>query len=485
MAKIVILGAGISGHTAAMYAQTHKSKSDEIIVISPNSKWNWIPSNIWVGVGLMGTEDVTFPLDKIYKKMAIEFKQAKALSIHPEGNHDSQSPYVQIEFTDSSRQGQSEQVSYDFLINATGPKLNFSATEGLGPDHHSYSVCTYNHAVEANKALQESIARMKKGEQQKILVGTGHGNCTCQGAAFEYIFNVEHILNKHKVRDKAEIIWISNEYELGDFGIGGMHIKKGGYITHSKNFTESLFSERNLKWITRAHVQQVGKDHIQFENLAGEQKQQDFDFAMLLPPFSGVGLKALDRQGGDITTKLFKPNGFMVVDGDYSAKPYDKWQAKDWPSTYQNPDYKNIFAIGIAFAPPHAISKPMKSPNGTAIFPTPPRTGMPSGVMGREVAKSIIDMIKKGSDQPTRKASLATMGAACIASSGAGLFDGTAVSMTMYPIVPNFDKFPNYGRDLNYTTGEIGLAGHWIKHILHHVFIYKAKGKPFWRMIPE
>jgi sulfide:quinone oxidoreductase len=41
------------------------------------------------------------------------------------------------------------------------------------------------------------------------------------------------------VRDKADLTWISNEYELGDFGIGGMHIKRGGYITHSKIFTES------------------------------------------------------------------------------------------------------------------------------------------------------------------------------------------------------------------------------------------------------
>ena len=30
----------------------------------------------------------------------------------------------------------------------------------------------------------------------------------------------------------------------------------------------------------------------------------------------------------------------------------------DWPSTYQSPSYANIFGIGIAFAPPHQISRP-------------------------------------------------------------------------------------------------------------------------------
>jgi sulfide:quinone oxidoreductase len=33
---------------------------------------------------------------------------------------------------------------------------------------------------------------------------------------------------------------------------------------------------------------------------------------------------------------------------------------------------------------------------------------------------------------------------------------------------------------LTHTTGEVGLAGHWIKQLLHHVFIYKAKAKPGW-----
>jgi sulfide:quinone oxidoreductase len=104
--------------------------------------------------------------------------------------------------------------------------------------------------------------------------------------------------------------------------------------------------------------------------------------------------------------------------------------------------------------------------------------------MGREVAYSIRDMIK-GIEKPTHTASMAKMGAACIASAGSGVFNGTAASMTLYPIVPDFDEFPEYGRDIDMTFGEIGLAGHWIKYILHHVFLYKAKGNPFWRMIPE
>jgi sulfide:quinone oxidoreductase len=484
MARLLILGAGIGGHTAALHARHKLNHKHEIVVISPNSKWNWIPSNIWVGVGWMKPENVTFELAPVYKKSGIVFHQAKVLSIHPDGVRESATPFVTIQYTSPEKHGEIETITYDYLINATGPKLKFEATPGLGPDKNSLSVCTYNHAAHTATELQNLVEQMKKGEHKKFLVGTGHGTCTCQGAAFEYIFNLEHELRKAGVRDKATITWISNEHELGDFGIGGMHIKRGGYITHSRIFAESLFTERNLKWITRAHVSDVGKKQIAYENLDGESKTEDFDFSMLLPPFSGVGLQSFDKQGKDITSKLFTANGFMKVDADYSQKSYDEWKPSDWPNTYQNPDYKNIFAVGIAFAPPHPISKPASNNKGTPIFPTPPRTGMPTGVMARLVTYSIADMIN-GADAPTHKASMANMGAACIASAGAGLFGGTGVTMTMYPIIPDFEKYPGTGRDLKYTSGEIGLAGHWLKYMLHYAFIYKAKANPFWRVVPE
>ncbi len=485
MARLLILGSGIAGQTAALHAKRKVGKRHEIVVISPNSKWNWIPSNIWVGVGLMTKKDVTFPLAPVFKKKGITFHQAKALSIHPEGDADDSTPFVLAEYTSPEKKGEQLKITYDYLLNATGPKLNFAATEGLGPEHYSHSVCTADHAEETSGKLAELIKEMKAGANKTILIGMGHGLATCQGAAFEYIFNVEFELRRNKVRDKAKIIWITNEAELGDFGMGGMLIKKGGYITHSRVFTESLFTERNMEWITKAHVKKVEKDHAIYENLYGEEARVDFDFAMLIPPFAGVGLKSFDKTGKDITDKLFAKNGFMKVDADYSGKPYEDWSVDDWPKTYQNSSFGNIFAVGIAFAPPHSISKPMKSPNGTPIFPTPPRTGMPSGVMAREVTFSILDMMDKKSSIPTRKASLANMGAACIASAGANVFNGTAVSMNVYPIIPDFEKYPNVGRDLNFTTGEIGLAGHWIKRLLHFAFIYKAKANPFWQMIPE
>lgn len=485
MAKIVILGAGISGHTAARYLDRWLDKGHQIVVVSPNARWNWIPSNIWVGVGQMTEADVTFDLAEVYGKTRIDFRVAKGLSIHPEGDAQGKQPYVTIEYTQPGKEGQTEQVTYDYLINATGPKLNFGATEGLGPEHgHTVSVCTASHAVEANHKLQKIIDALKQGERKTIVIGTGHGTCTCQGAAFEYIYNVDHVLREANVRDQARLIWISNEYELGDFGMGGVHIERGGYITNAKTFSESLMTERGIEWITRAHVKKVEAGKIHYEQLDGTFHEQEFDFSMLIPPFSGVGLKAVGADGSDITAQIFAPSGFMKVDADYTPRPYAEWSASDWPKTYQNPSYRNLFAIGIAFAPPHLISKPMQSANGTPINPAPPRTGMPSANMAIAVAKSIRDMVR-GAEKPTHTASMANMGAACVASTGFHLLRGSAVTMTVYPVVPDYGRYPEYGRDTNLTFGEIGLAGHWMKSALHYTFMYQAQLKPGWWMLPD
>lgn len=490
MARVVIMGAGVSGHTAASFLGKWIGEEHEVVVVTPNSKWNWIPSNIWVGVGEMSKKDVTFDLAPVYKKAGIDYRQAKAVSIHPEGGKDENNPYITIEYTDPSKAGETETLTYDYLINATGPKLNFDATPGLGNGQgqlgeHTVSVCTADHAIHASEELNKCIDRMKKGEKLTFLVGTGHGMCTCQGAAFEYIFNIEHKLKEEGVRDKAEIIWISNESFLGDFGMGGIHFSMGGYATSSKIFSESLYAERGLEWIIGAHVNKVEAGKVTFETLDGEIDEQEFDFAMLIPPFAGVGLKAYDKEGGDITDTIFAPNGFMKVDANYNAGAYENWKASDWPRTLQNPTYKNMFAVGIAFAPPHLISKPMSSPNGTPINPTPPRTGMPSAMMGRAVASTIRDMIIDGATEPTHTACMAEMGAACVASAGKGIFNGTAAAMTVYPIIPDFEKYPGVGRDMNGTTGELGLAAHWVKHLLHYAFLWKAQLKPGWTLIPE
>jgi len=485
VSRTVILGAGVAGHTAALHLRRLLGRSHEIVVVSPNSEWNWIPSNIWVGVGDMTADKVLFPLAPVYRRKGIDFHQAKAVAIRPEGDGEDPRPSVEIVSTQEGREGESTRLRYDYLVNATGPRLKFEATPGLGPEQgHTVSVCTADHATHAAAELQAAITRMREGETLRLVVGTGHGSCTCEGAAFEYVFNVDHTLRQAGVRDRAELVYLTNEFELGDFGVDGATFDERGFQTSSKLWTESLFRERGVRAITGAGVQHIEAGSLTYELLDGTVETLTFDFAMLLPPFGGVGLQAFDRAGEDITDRLFAPSGFMYVDAEYAPRAYENWRPDDWPRTYQSPHYDNIWAVGIAFAPPHPISPPRTSPNGTVIAPAPPRTGMPSGVMGKAVAMTIADRVRRGAHAKAHTASMAAMGAACVASAGTGLRKGSAAAITMLPVVPDYQRYPT-GRDLSETKGELGLAGHWLKLSLHHLFLYKNKGLPGWSLIPE
>ncbi len=224
---------------------------------------------------------------------------------------------------------------------------------------------------------------------------------------------------------------------------------------------------------------------IHWQNYEGEEGVTEFDFSMLIPQFKGQPFKYVAKDGSDISSKVTNPAGFLLVDGKYGL-PYPELSQtpEAWPAKYNNPTYPNMFAAGIAFAPPGPISKPFTNKNNLAIAPAPPRTGMVSGVIGRVVAMNIADLIEKG--EMTHSERMTEMVAACIASMGDNLWDGNAVTIVMRPVVPDRKKYQNeYGRDLFTSHLEMGLSGAWMKFMLHHTFIWKFKANFGWKLIPE
>ena len=152
---------------------------------------------------------------------------------------------------------------------------------------------------------------MENGERQTFLIGTGHAMATCQGAAFEYILNIAFVIKKRKLQHLADLWWITNEYELGDFGMGGAYIKRNGYITPTKIFAESILKEYGVQWIKQAGVQKVEKGVVHYENLNGEYHTVNFDFAMLIPGFAGAGMKAFNKNNEDISSVVYEAHGMM------------------------------------------------------------------------------------------------------------------------------------------------------------------------------
>lgn len=477
MSRIVVLGAGFSGHTVALFLRKQLPMEHEVHVISPQSFFQYMPSLVWAGIGQMQPERTTMELAPIYRKQKIRFTVARAATI----NVDQQT----VE-TDKG-----DQFPFDYLVNATGPYLNFEGTPGLGPEKgFTSSICTKSHAIEAAEKYHVALEKMRQGKRQTIVVGTGHAASTCQGAAFEYIQNIHFDLQHKGLRDLCDLIWFSNEPRLGDLGMGAFVFNVKGELRESEELTAWLLGDCGIRHMVGARPVKIEPGKLFWENVQGQEGCLDFDFAMLIPQFTGQKLNYVNSSGELINDRMCNPAGFMKVDADYTSgsRGYDNYRPEDWPGTYQSPLYPNLFAAGIAFAPPHPVSAPSgTTSSGALIHASPPRTGMISCIIGKLLADNITTLVLHGPKAQLKKLSMSQMPAVCVASQRKSVWNGSAIMVALYPVVPDYGKYSRAhgGRDMSVTTYEIGKASAWLKYILHYVFLYKMAAKPGWHLIPE
>ncbi len=261
---------------------------------------------------------------------------------------------------------QTDSLRYDYLLIGTGPHVDFSAVEGLGP-HGGYtqSICTADHAVQAGEAWQEFLKA-----PGPVIIGATQG-AACFGAAYEFVFNIEYALRKAGVRDKVPITFVTAEPFAGHFGIGG--------LKWAQEMTEWFFRHTHIDWVLNAVIEKVTPNEVHFrqgslhrarpsrdgdraepsDDLSG--KTLPFKYAMIIPPFLGV--EAIRKSG------LGNERGFIVVD-DY----------------FRHTQYPNIFAAGVSVA----VAPPSPCPAGCSV----PKTGYISEVMAKYAARNIVASIE-------------------------------------------------------------------------------------------
>ena len=162
--RAVVVGSSFAGLTAAFELRKRLDPGVEVVVIEPRDKFTFIPSLIWVPFGMREPDDVTFDLEPVYTKKGIRFINEAAKGFDLEAQ------------TVTTTGGQ--EVSYDSLLLATGPRLAFEKIDGLGP-HGGYtqSVCNLEHALLTRDAWQKFLEN-----PGPVVVGTAQGG-SCFGAA--------------------------------------------------------------------------------------------------------------------------------------------------------------------------------------------------------------------------------------------------------------------------------------------------------------
>ncbi|BBL76366.1 NAD(P)/FAD-dependent oxidoreductase [Methylomagnum ishizawai] len=408
MARIVVLGAGIGGVPMALEMKELVGKNHQVTVISDSPTFHFVPSNPWVAVKWRTPDQIKIPLAPVFKKRDIEFIQQKATRVHPSENR--------VELADGAS------VNYDYLVIATGPKLDFEAVPGFGPEGFTQSVCHVDHAAEAGHFWDGFVK-----DPGPIIVGSMQG-ASCFGPAYEYLFIANSDLRKRQIRDKVQITFVTSEPYIGHLGLGG--------VGDTKGMLESELRQHHIKWITNAKVDKIeqGKMFVTEVDDNGQEKKKHelpFKHTMMIPAFKGI-----DAVFG--VEGLVNPRGFVLI---------DEYQ--------RNPNFKNIYSVGVCVAIPPVEATPV--PTGA------PKTGYMIESMVTATAHNIHDELQ--GKAPSHKG---TWNALCLADLG-----DSGVAFLAKPQIP----------PRNVTWAGKGKWVHWMKIAFEFYFMRKIKkgvSEPFY-----
>jgi len=411
MAHVVVLGAGLGGTIAAYELRDMLGADHRVSVVTKGSRFHFVPSNPWVGVGWRDKAAIEVDLEAVFAKRRIALYPHGAKRLHPAERR--------IELIGG------DEITYDYLVIATGPDLAFDEIEGFGPAAHTQSICHVDHALQAKLAVEALIAN-----PDPVVIGAVQG-ASCSGPAYEFAFILDKALRDAKVRDRVPMTFVTSEPYIGHLGLDG--------VGDTKGLLEGEMRQHHIKWICNARLDKVEADKIHVSEIAEngsvlKAHEVPQVFTMMLPAFRGI--EAVRGIEG-----LTNPRGFILA---------DKYQ--------RNPAFPEVFAVGVCVAIPPVGKTPV--PVGV------PKTGFMIESMVTATVQNISQLIK--GLEPN---AIATWNAVCLADFGDG-----GIAFVAQPQIPP--------RNVNWSS-----SGKWVhlakiafeKYFLHK--IRSGKSEPFYERL--
>ena len=185
--KVVILGAGWGGLSAAKTIKKISSEV-EVIIIDSNKEFVSCPMSNWVIGQLKNIDDITFNFDSLKNNYGIKFIHETAINIDPEKN---------IIITDK------QNITYDKLILSPGIQLDYSSIENWNENY----IEDFPAAWKAGKEtilLANKIKNLKNGGVVAISIPLGPYRCP--PGPYERASLIASYLKKNKKNTKLIIL---------------------------------------------------------------------------------------------------------------------------------------------------------------------------------------------------------------------------------------------------------------------------------------
>ncbi len=389
---VVIVGGSFGGLTTAYKLRRQLPASEcRITLISKDRRFTFIPSLPWVTMGWRELEKISFDLEAPLARREIEFVEGAVQRIDP------------VEQKVITEQ---DEYRYDFLVVATGHRSANEAVPGLGPfEGFGHSLMSPPEAVEAGEALKALLK-----DPGPVVVGSAPG-ASCIGPAYEFMFELDHMLRKRRLRHGVPLVFVTPEPYLGHFGIGG--------VGKARQFLEGELEERDIRYVTSAAISKINEDSVELQDGSAFPSR----YSMIMPPLAGVRAVAESPD-------LSNPKGFVPAD-----------------EHYRHPQFPEIFTVGVAVA--------MAPVEETPVPVNLPKTGHMTEQMAK-IAAGAIAAEARGTTPTTHP--LATE---CILDMG-----NKAVHFNVDPVRPPRNRIPKMSE---------GRRWLWAKKAFEHYYLSRGR----------
>ena len=181
MAHVIVIGAGLGGIPAAFDLRKHLPKNHRVTLIGERAYFEFTPSNPWIAVGWRTPAQTRVAMQQPLESKGVQWLVNTVTKIDADAQ------------TLTLNDG--HELTYDYLVIATGPRLAFEEVPGLGPDGFTQSVCSQDHSAKAWDRYQEFVKN-----PGPVIVGAAAG-ASCFGPAYETAMIIEADLRKRKIID--------------------------------------------------------------------------------------------------------------------------------------------------------------------------------------------------------------------------------------------------------------------------------------------